>query len=100
MSKVKNNGVSELNKAIFTLLYDQYDCPDVTPDDYDDTFVDYIINILAGENGSVCPFKNYSMEKLCEHSTINCLNCHGKYLDIDCGTENEDVWRKFINKTY
>lgn len=95
---MKNNEVSELNRAIFTLLYDQHDCPDVTPDDHDDTFVDYIIYALIEKNELTCPFKNYSCEKYCKAHTNKCLDRDFGYnLEIDCGREQEDVWREFIN---
>lgn len=95
MRNTKNNKVSELNKAIFTLLYDQYDCPDMRITDSDETFVEYIAYALSKKNGYTCPFKNYDCQHICnEHTT----NCDGDELTIDCGREREGVWREFINK--
>lgn len=94
MRNIKNNEVSELNKAIFTLLYDQFDCPDITPDNLDETFVDYIVYALIQKNKSTCPFKDYSAECVCSESKESCYGG----LVIDCNREREDVWREFINK--
>ena len=51
--------VPDLNKAIATLLYDQYDCPDVFEDmDTEESLIDETILVLAYKNED-----SHAMEK-------------------------------------
>lgn len=91
---MKDNQVRELDKAIFTLLYTQFDCPEVTQNGLEDDFTTYIIYALIEKEGDTCPFKNYSCEKLCKNYTESCLTVD---LRANCSREMEAVWREFIN---
>ena len=53
----------ELKKALFTLLYDQYDIPDMQLDDSEEYYIDYIVNALIEKNENRCPFKCYDLMK-------------------------------------
>lgn len=86
------NEISDLNKALAVLLYDQYDCPDVDCEACEETFVEYIIYALIEKNEDICPFKNYSSECICKTNTEKCK----EGLKIDCGREVEGVWKEFI----
>lgn len=86
------NEISNLNKALAVLLYDQYNCPDIEQGDDDETFVEHIIYALIEKNEDICPFKNYSAECICKTSTEKC----NEGLKIDCGREAEGVWKEFI----
>lgn len=86
------NKISNLNKALAVLLYDQYDCPDVDCETDEEIFVEYIIHALIEKNEDICPFKNYSSECICKTSTEKC----NEGLKIDCGREAEGVWKEFI----
>ena len=85
---------TDLYKALFILLYDGYDMPDVSENDKDETFVENIIYALIQKNEKICPFKNYSCEPYCENNKEKCLS---DSLEIDCGTEEFHVWKNFIN---
>ena len=91
---MKNTEVRELDKALFVLLYDQFDCSDITPHELEDSFVDYIIYGLIEKNNKICPFKNYSCEKHCKSYAEACITTS---LDADCNQELEDIWREFIS---
>ena len=88
----KYNEISNLSKALTTLLYDQYDCPDVDWDSDEETLVEYIIQALIEKNEDICPFKNYSSEGICKTSTEKCK----EGLKVDCGREFEGIWKEFI----
>lgn len=85
--------VSNLKKAIFALLYDQYDIPDIELRDSDNTYVDYIVQALIEKNNIICPYKNYDCIENCESCTEN---CNGDELSIDCGKAIDEVWKGFI----
>lgn len=91
LNELKNE-ISNLSKAIATLLYDQYDCPDVDYDSDEETFVEYITQVLIEKNEEICPFKYYSSEGVCKTSTEKCN--HG--LRVDCGREYEGIWKEFM----
>lgn len=84
---------SNLKKAIITLLYDQYDIPDMELRDSDDTYVDYIITALIQKNGNICPYKNYDCIGHCKTNNIGCA----EGLNIDCNKEVEEIWKEFID---
>lgn len=89
---MKTEKVSNLKKAIFTLLYDQYDVPDIEVDCDDSTYVDYIIGALIETNEGRCPFKNYDCIGHCKVNQIGCA----EGLNVECNRELEDVWKDFI----
>lgn len=92
--KLKEIGkANNLKKAVFALLYDQYNVPDIDLNDRDDSYVDYIVEALIDKNKNVCPYKNYNCIECCE---INNINCYLQGLNIDCNNEIEKIWRKFI----
>lgn len=85
--------VPDLNKAIATLLYDQYDCPDVFEDmDTEESLIDETILVLAYQNEDVCPFKKYDCIGRCDNNMIGCVD--GLY--IGCDLSHQDIWRNFI----
>ena len=83
---------SNLKKAIFVLLYDQFDIPDMEEDCSDSSYVDYIINALIEKNENRCPFKCYDCIGHCKINHIGCA----EGLTIDCSREHEDIWKDFI----
>lgn len=85
-------GVSNLKKALFTLLFDQYDMPDIEIGDSDEAYVEHIAYALIEKNGDTCPFKNYSCEKHCKENREGCTDG----LKINCDREPEDVWKDFF----
>lgn len=89
---MKKEKVSDIKKALFTLLFDQYDVVDMELDVEDDTYVDYILGALVEKNGERCPFKNYDCIGHCKTNMAGCA----EGLDVDCNRELEDVWREFI----
>lgn len=89
--------ISNLKKALFTLLYDQYNSPDIELRDSDDTYVDYIIGALIEKNKRICPYKNYDCVNLCECSDRECENIEGDNLNVQCFKDLEDIWREFID---
>ena len=90
---MEKENVSNLKKAIFVLLYDQYDLPDIELNDNDNAYVDYIIQALIEKNKVICPYKNYDFVENCKTCTEN---CNGNELSIDCGKDFEKVWEEFI----
>ncbi|AHM56390.1 hypothetical protein EAL2_c10920 [Peptoclostridium acidaminophilum DSM 3953] len=84
--------VSDLKKALFVLLHDQYDMPDIEIDSDDEDYIDCIISALVEKNGDICPFKNYDCVGRCEANGVGCI-CG---LNIDCDREPEDVWSNFF----
>ncbi|WP_253197599.1 hypothetical protein [Clostridium algidicarnis] len=84
--------MSNLKKALYVLLYDQYDIPDMDIKSDEETYIEYIIDILIQKNDNICPFKNYSCGEICNKSTEKC----NRGLYIDCNREKEDVWKEFI----
>jgi hypothetical protein len=90
---MKTEKVSNLKKALFVLIYDQYDAPDLELDSSDDTYIDYTIGALIEANGDTCPFKNYDCIGHCKSNMIGCADG----LKVDCKRELEDVWKEFID---
>ncbi|MCC5439512.1 hypothetical protein AL714_07675 [Clostridium botulinum] len=91
---MKKNEVksSNLKKAIFVLLYDQFDTPDMGESFSDSSYVDYIINALIEKNKNRCPFKCYDCIGHCKNNTIGCV----EGLTADCTKEIEEIWKDFI----
>lgn len=89
---MKKENASNLKKAIFALLYDQYDVPDIELKDSDNTYIDYIIGVLIEKNESICPFKGYDCIGHCEVNSVGCVNG----LNADCDRNLESIWRDFI----
>ena len=89
---MKTEKVSNLKKALFVLLFDQYNCPDLELYSSDDIYIDYIIGALIETNGDICPFKNYSCIGNCKSNVIECA--YG--LKMDCKRKLEDAWKEFI----
>lgn len=89
---MKTENVSNLKKAIFTLLYDQYDIPDMELGDSDGTYIDNIISALIEKNGDTCPYKSYDCIGHCDANFISCANG----LKVDCNRKLEDIWKDFI----
>lgn len=89
----KMDTANNLKKAIFALLYDQYNVPDLDLTDSDDSYVNYIVEILIEKNNTICPYKNYNCMEHCEANTVN---CYLKSFNIDCTNNIEKIWRKFI----
>lgn len=83
-----------LKKALYVLLYDQFDvASDLEDIDApDETYIDYIISALIEKNEFICPFKNYSSSHYCKLGK----ECNDNDLEIDCGVEAEEVWKHFI----
>ncbi len=94
MSKIKQKELKESNlkKAIYVLLYDQYDIPDMDINCDEEAYIDYVIDALIQKNDNICPFKNYSCEGICNKSNKKCY----EGLDIDCNRDKEEVWKEFI----
>lgn len=84
-----------LKQAVFTLLYDLSDNPDMDIDNDDNSFVEYIIDYLIDNNGETCPFKNYDSEFLCSNKG----ECGKDRFNIDCNFKNgkTKIWREFIS---
>lgn len=82
---------NNFKKAVFMLLHDQFDVPDLNLDDSDESFVDSIVYTLIEQNENLCPYKIYSCSSVCKNST-ECTN----ELKLNCSKEAEDVWREFI----
>ncbi len=83
----------ELKKALFALLYDQFDIPDMELNNSEETYIDYIISALIEKNENKCPFKCYDCIGKCSDNRIGCVNG----LLFSCDREIEEVWREFIN---
>ncbi|OPD28837.1 hypothetical protein AL713_17625 [Clostridium botulinum] len=83
---------SNLKKAIFVLLYDQFDIPDMEEGCSDSSYVDYIINALTERNENICPFKYYDCIGNCKNNTIGCE----KGWVVNCTKEIEEIWKDFI----
>lgn len=83
---------SNLKKAIFVLLYDQFDIPDMEEECSDSSYVDYIINALIESNENRCPFKYYDCIGNCKNNTIG---CEGGWV-VKCNKEIEEIWKDFI----
>lgn len=81
-----------LKKAIFTLLYDQCDIPDMQEDDSDSSFINHIIYALIERNEKRCPFKCSDCIGKCKDNMIGCVSG----LEIDCNKEVEEIWKEFI----
>ena len=92
---MKNKPISNLNKALAVLLYDQYDCPEVEEGEYEEKFVEYIVYGLIEKNGQVCPYKNYGCEEDCVKYKTSCK----EGLLFDCEREPVDIWKDFIGIT-
>ena len=83
----------ELKKALFTLLYDQYDIPDMQLDDSEEYYIDYIVNALIEKNENRCPFKCYDCIGKCTENMVGCA----EGLRFDCTREAEEVWRELVD---
>lgn len=84
-----------LKKALYVLLYDQFedvasDLEDI--DAPDETYIDYIISALIEKNEFICPFKNYDSSHRCKLGK----KCNDNDLEINCEIEAEEVWKHFI----
>lgn len=85
--------ISNLKKALYVLLYDQSDSGDLNLRDSDETYIDYIINMLIEKNKSICPFKNYDCVCNCK---VSSCKCNKDELIIDCEEDLDKIWRDFI----
>lgn len=86
--------MSNLKKALYTLLHDQFEtATDLEVDSYDGIYVDYIVSALIEKNGLTCPYKNYSSTRHCKSNTEKCK----EGLKITCGIEEEEVWKNFMD---
>lgn len=83
---------SNLKKAIFVLLYDQFDIPDMEENDSDFDYICYIISALIEKNQNRCSFKCYDCIGKCSSNHIGC----SEGLKFDCNREIEEVWIEFI----
>lgn len=83
---------SNLKKAIYVLLYDQFDIPDMDINCDEEAYVDYVIDVLIQKNDNICPFKNYDCIGHCKVNHIGCV----EGLNIDCNRDKEEVWKEFI----
>ncbi len=84
--------MSNLKKALYVLLYDQYNIPDIDINCDEEDYINYIINVLIQKNGTTCPFKSYDCIGHCKVNHIGCV----EGLNIDCNREYEDIWQDFI----
>jgi len=85
-------GNKNLKKAIFTLLYEQFDIPDMQEDDSDSSYVDNIIYALIEKNENRCPFKCYDCIGECKYNMTRCADG----MKFDCDKEIEEIWKNFI----
>lgn len=92
---MKEEKVSNLKKALFVLLYDQHDIPDMELESCDDTYIEYIIAALIDKNEKICPFKNYDCIGNCKTNMIGCADGFAGITD-GCNREIENVWEDFI----
>ena len=83
---------SNLKKAIYVLLYDQFSIEDMETDVSGSVYIDYIISALIEKNENLCPFKCYDCIGHCKNNTIGCV----EGLDIGCTKEIEEIWKDFI----
>ena len=81
-----------LNKALYVLLYDQFESVDMDLEMDDKCWVDYIVSALIEKNDDICPFKNYDCVKSCESSMEECKDG----LLVTCDIEKENIWKKFM----
>lgn len=81
-----------LKKALFILLYDQYESVDMEVEQSDEEYVNYIVDALIQANGSTCPFKNYDCIQRCK---LNAAKCNEGLL-INCDNELEKIWKEFM----
>ncbi|WP_454055642.1 hypothetical protein [Clostridium sp. Marseille-Q7071] len=86
---------SNLKKAIFVLLYDQFNIPDMEEDCDDSSYIDYIVDALIEKNENICPFKNYDCIGHCKENIIGCADGLIGFTD-GCNREVEKVWKDFI----
>lgn len=92
---MKDNDVknSNLKKAIFVLLYDQFHIPDMEYESNDCSYIDYIISVLIEKNENRCPFKCYDCIGKCKDNMIGCE----EGLKINCLKKIEEIWKEFID---
>lgn len=82
-----------LKKALYILLYDQFESAvDMDLEMYDEQWVDYIVSALIEKNDDICPYKNYDCIKNCESSEEKCKDG----LLITCDSEQDSIWKKFM----
>lgn len=82
-----------LKKTLAVFLYN-HQCEgteDLSSKSDDDSYINIMVEYLS--QGGVCPFKNYDCVNVCGYK------CGNDRFDIDCGKDNEDVWRDFILKS-
>ncbi len=92
LKNMKNENISNLKKAVYVLLNDQYDVPDLDLRDSSNSYIDSIIGVLIEKNENICPYKNYGCIEGCNTKKSNCI----AVLNADCNRELEDIWRDFI----
>lgn len=81
-----------LRKALYVLLYDQFESVDMELEMNDEYWVDYIVSALIEKNDIICPFKNYDCIKSCSSSTEKCKDG----LSVTCDIEKESIWKNFM----
>lgn len=84
--------MNNLKKALYVLLYDQFDIPDMEEDVRDSDYVNYIVSALIEKNENRCPFKCYDCIGKCKDNNIGCA----EGLKLDCSRESEEAWKDFI----
>ena len=82
-----------VKKALFVLLYDQFDSPCIKLRDSDETYINYIISVLIEKNKNRCPFKCYDCIGECNRNQLDCV----EGIELCCDREIEEVWRDFID---
>lgn len=87
--------MSNLKKALSTLLYDQFETVlDLEVDASDEAYIDSIILALIEKNESNCPFKIYGSTYSCKLTADKCKDIGFK---VDCGNEEEKIWKHFMD---
>lgn len=82
----------DIKKALFALLYDQFDITDMDIEDSEENYIEYIVSALIKMNENRCPFKCYDSIGKCKINRIGCV----EGIKFDCNREIDEVWRDFI----
>lgn len=80
-----------LKKVLSVFLYEVCeDIDDISFRENDNEFINTMIDYLSKDD--VCPFKNYEATVFCSGK------CGNDRLKVDCGRDNENVWKYFISE--
>ncbi len=82
----------DIKKALFILLYDQFNIPDIEQDDRDSDYIEHIVSALIEKNEDRCPFKCYDCIGKCKVNHIGCA----EGFKFDCNRVVEEAWKDFI----